>query len=1146
MGDAFYALDRSWRIAYANRRALAFWGVPAADVLGRVIWERFPELAGTANEDALRKARDEQRTITFEAPSPVTGVQVSVTVAPAGDGIGVYWRDITDGILSEQALRRSEEHLRLAQEAGGIGAWEWDLVTDRMVWSAQMFRVLGLEPADRHDLKDLLLACVHPEERLTTEAALAQLRGRPGPLRMEVRVVWPSGAIRWIVFLGQVIADDRGTPVRVLGITIDGTSRRRGEEAIREDAERLRLAMQAGGLATWEFNLDNQIRYWSPEAAVMHGFSPDKTEISRTEWRHMVHPEDLPRVRVEFAKVLQGISDYSIEYRIVRPDGEVRWTAVHGTLLRGGDGKPNRVIGVLQDITNRKHIEAMLRESEARLEMATEAAGIGIWDWNLLDNSMRYSELAKAICGFPAGEPVTYDMVRNVTHPDDFPRTSELAERALDPAIRDIPVFEYRLLLRDSSVRWVTASGRAIFAEVNGVMRGVRYVGTIQDITDRKRAEHALVESEARLRLAMDAGRMAAWEQDAVTGQLIGSPALYRLLGFGDDDRPTIADVHSRYAAGELQRLRAAGQAALARGDRFLETEVGFIWPDGELHWMMLRAEFIVQDGALARRIGVVVDVTERKNTEAALRELVSTIDLAAVFVRDFNSRIRFWSRGCERLYGWTADEAIGRSSHELLETVFPIPLAEIEAKLLDEGEWFGDVQHRRKDRSMLTVSMHKVLRRDANGEPSVILESVADVTALRKAEAELRALNQELEARVRTEVMAREAAQTRAAHAERIQALGQLAGGIAHDFNNVLQSIQGGAALIGRRASDAAAVQRFSSMILDAAERGASITRRLLAFARRGDLRAEAVAPAELLESMREVLGPALGAAVQLRVDAPAGLPPLLADKGQLETALVNLAINARDAMPLGGTLVMSALDEEVMGEMPNPHGLTPGHYIRMTVSDSGEGMDAATQARVLEPFFTTKPAGQGTGLGLPMVKGFAEQSGGAIAIESQPGLGTTVSLWLPQADDADLVGVNANDTQHVAIGTAARVLLVDDEALVREVLAAQLEEFSYEVLVAGGGREALALLAAGERVNVLVTDLSMAGMDGLTLIRAAQAQRPGLPAVLLTGYAGDGTALAMTGAISGSYTLLRKPVSGEHLADRVAALLETNRALR
>ncbi|HEX5327229.1 MAG TPA: PAS domain S-box protein, partial [Acetobacteraceae bacterium] len=235
MGDAFYALDAEWRFVYANCRALAFWKLPAQAVIGRVIWERLPQLVGTLNEQVLRRARAEQQTIAFEAPSPTTGIWVAVTVGPAGDGVAAYWRDITERMRAEQLLRASEEHLRLAQEAGGIGTWEWDLASGAMQWSAQMFRVLGLQPASDTDLQPALLTAVHPDDRAHAAAQLGAFRHRAGPLRMEVRVVWPDGATRWIVFLGRVVADAADKPVRMLGIAIDGTQRRTGEEAVRAD-----------------------------------------------------------------------------------------------------------------------------------------------------------------------------------------------------------------------------------------------------------------------------------------------------------------------------------------------------------------------------------------------------------------------------------------------------------------------------------------------------------------------------------------------------------------------------------------------------------------------------------------------------------------------------------------------------------------------------------------------------------------------------------------------------------------------------------------------------------------------------------------------------------------------------------------------
>jgi PAS domain S-box-containing protein len=396
-----------------------------------------------------------------------------------------------------------------------------------------------------------------------------------------------------------------------------------------------------------------------------------------------------------------------------------------------------------------------------------------------------------------------------------------------------------------------------------------------------------------------------------------------------------------------------------------------------------------------------------------------------------------------------------------------------------------------------------------------------------------------QLESRVIEEVQGRQLAQASLAQAEKLSALGQLAGGIAHDFNNVMQAVGGGAALIGRHADNAAKVKRLATMVEDAARRGASITRRLLAFARRDELRAEAVDTTALLEDIREVLAHTLGAGIKIELEVAQHLPSVLADRSQLETVLVNLATNARDAMSGGGTITFSAASEAITGDN-HREGLPPGTYIRLGVVDTGSGMDAQTLGRVMEPFFTTKPQGKGTGLGLPMARGFAQQSGGALAINSEPDRGTSVAMWLP-ATSAATLGLAVSGGFSTADGAAAlRVLLVDDENLVREMLAEELSDRGYDVIQAAAGATALALMDEGQRVDLLVSDLSMPRMDGVTLIREAQARRPRLPAILLTGYAGDAASIAVGRAVSGSFSLLLKPVTGAHLADRVATLLE------
>ncbi|MBV9995744.1 MAG: response regulator [Caulobacteraceae bacterium] len=394
-------------------------------------------------------------------------------------------------------------------------------------------------------------------------------------------------------------------------------------------------------------------------------------------------------------------------------------------------------------------------------------------------------------------------------------------------------------------------------------------------------------------------------------------------------------------------------------------------------------------------------------------------------------------------------------------------------------------------------------------------------------------------EAKVRSEVIAREQAQARAAHAERMTALGELAGGIAHDFNNVLQAVSGGASLIERHPEAPEYVQRQARRMEAAVERGSAITRRLLAFARRDVLRAEVVDVAGLLREMPELLAPVLGPQIALRAGADGRGLRLLADRRQLESVLVNLATNARDAMPDAGTLTVSAA-AEAQAEGPEAHGLKKGgRYVRLTLADTGVGMEAATLARAAEPFFTTKPAGKGTGLGLSIAKGFAEQSGGALAIASAPGEGCAVTLWLPQADAPVLAAGRAAPAVPAAGAPARWVLVVDDDDLVREMLMASLEDAGFAPLGAESAQRALSHLDAGAPVDALITDLSMPGMSGWDLVRQVQQRRRDLPTIMLTGHVGELETELAQSPRSRRFLLLQKPVSPAQLTRRLEALL-------
>jgi PAS domain S-box-containing protein len=679
-----------------------------------------------------------------------------------------------------------------------------------------------------------------------------------------------------------------------------------------------------------------------------------------------------------------------------------------------------------------------------------------------------------------------------------------------------------------------------------------------RDVTEQRRVATALRDSEERLRLAVEAARLGVRDIDIAGGTVVWTPEAERIVGRDFVASRRLKAAISLVHPDDQPIVKEAWKRALKAPGNDYQIEYRIADADGGWRWVCVYTRVMFEAGRATRQIAVVQNIDARKRTEAklvkttALLRAIGNSSAESLYARDTEGRFLFVNPAELAVIGKPLDEVLGRTVAEIHGD--PGQAASIMAndrRILQTGR--TEIIEEEYDAAGLGKRVFRSAKSPLRQEDGTVIGIVGvsgDITGLKDAESELRVLSAGLEARVQEEMAAREAAQARAAHAERMQALGQLAGGIAHDFNNVLQAVSGAMALIGRRPDDQDGIRRLVRLAGEATERGAAITRRLLAFGRRGDLRAEVIDAAVLLADLREMLVHTLGTSIDVSVRVESDLPLFVADKRQLETSLINLATNARDAMPRGGRLVLCAGTEVVAGPAPGrAGGAVAGRYVRLSVEDTGCGMDGATLVRACEPFFTTKSIGAGSGLGLSMAKGFVEQSGGGMRIDSAPGRGTTVTLWLPEAPaDAAAPAAAASPAQAAAPEPAAeeqqaRVLLVDDEDAVREVLTMQLEDFGFDVLPAAGGAEALALLAAGEAVDILVTDLSMPGMDGLAVIRAVQERLHGLPALLLTGYAGDGAALALGGAVSGSFSLLRKPVSATDLVDRLRSLLADRR---
>ena len=396
---------------------------------------------------------------------------------------------------------------------------------------------------------------------------------------------------------------------------------------------------------------------------------------------------------------------------------------------------------------------------------------------------------------------------------------------------------------------------------------------------------------------------------------------------------------------------------------------------------------------------------------------------------------------------------------------------------------------------------------------------------------AELAQANSELEHRVEERTREREAALAQVHEMRKVESLGQLTGGVAHDFNNLLMAVLGNLELVRKFLPSDPKIRRLIDGAIQGAERGATLTKRMLAFARRQELKPETVDVPNLVDSMVEMLRRSLGPGIQIKTDFETDLPPTRVDPNQLELALLNLALNARDAMPLGGRLTISAHRERIgAGDVS---GLQPGDYVCIAERDTGEGMDEVTLKRATEPFFTTKGAGRGTGLGLSMVDGLVAQSGGAMRITSQQGVGSTVELWLPVAETEAIERPRPVAPQRVQESRCCRVLVIDDDPIVLAGTAAMLEDLGHTATEVDSAEQGLKILQSDASIDLVITDHAMPGMTGTELAKRIRRKWPELPVIIATGYA------ELPGELDPSVPRLSKPYRQQDLAAVVAQLV-------
>ncbi|HEY2661789.1 MAG TPA: PAS domain S-box protein [Caulobacteraceae bacterium] len=492
---------------------------------------------------------------------------------------------------------------------------------------------------------------------------------------------------------------------------------------------------------------------------------------------------------------------------------------------------------------------------------------------------------------------------------------------------------------------------------------------------------------------------------------------------------------------------------------------------------------------------------------EGRYRLLAEAITDYAIYMLDLDGRVASWNAGAQQIKGYRPEDIIGEHFSRFYteeDRQAGVPAQGLETARR-EGRWEREGRRVRKDGSVFWANVVIDAIRDEKGELIGFAKITRDITERKLAQAELD--------------RAREAL----FQAQKMDAVGQLTGGVAHDFNNLLMVALGSLELLRKRLPNDPRCAPLVDNAVQALKRGSALTERMLAFARRRALKIEPTHVPALLRGMQGFLQRSIGPTVRIDTKVPRNLPAALTDPIQLETALLNLALNARDAMSGAGVITVSGRVAAVSQDDPT---LRPGDYVVVSVADTGAGMDAATLARATEPFFTTKGVGRGTGLGLSMVHGFAVQSGGGLVIESRTGEGTMVEIWLPVTEAPDAPADSAElDTDDVRDPHLV-VMLVDDDSLVLTSTAALLEDLGHFVLPAASGAEALEALKLHADIDVVITDYAMPQMNGVELARSIRIERPQMPVIIATGYA--------DASIQDSDALrLKKPFNQEQLRD-------------
>lgn len=1019
--------------------------------------------------------------------------------------------------LQEEERRQTERALRAVISKARCLLWNaevWDNGTEKLLWQQQVFntdaaqRFLPLDLAEHLSYPQAWYASRVEADRERSDCyGSAQVRLGQS-YRQEFRCRDRGGVIRWLVEDVQVEAVAPGQ-WHAVGVCTDITELRDVESQLRESLAILRAVTEGAADTIFVKDLDGQYLMINTAGAQVLGRSVE--QVVGAHDIDLFSPATARQIAEHDREVLSTGRRVSYEQSVATADGTQTYHVTQSPRY-GPDGTVKGVVGISRDITQRKQAEEALRASEERFRTLAEAMPQIVWitrpdGWNLY-----FSRQWVDYTGFSLEESQGHDWIKPF-HPEDRPRAWEAWQHAT--ATGGTYSLECRLRRADGVYRWWLVRGVSV-RDPDGHVG--KWIGTCTDIDDLKRAESERGELLAQLSLQVERMPLAYLLTDSDLKYTHWNPAAERMFGY------TNAEVRGKHpfdviVPAQSRRLVADLFARLAGGDMNAHGTAESLTKEGQVlccEWH--NTPLFGLDGVFQGILSLAQDVTARELSEQALhlRDRAIQAVSSGIVITDacqFDNPIIYASPGFEHLTGYTATEVAGWNCRFLQgKDTDPDTAALVHQAMHDGRGCTVEMLNYRKDGTPFWNHLVISAVLDQDGELTHYVGVQTDVTERRHLEVQLR-------------------------QAQKMEAVGRLAGGVAHDFNNLLTVISGYSELILMKMAPSEPHWLAVAEIRKAGERAAGLTRQLLAFSRQQLIKPVVLDLNEVVLQTEGMLRRLIGEDITLTTVLDPNLPWVKADAGQIDQVIMNLCVNARDALPTGGNLTIETRDFEVEVGQTAYLDLKPGRYARLSITDSGCGMTPEVKAQIFEPFFTTKGLGHGTGLGLSTVFGIVKQSDGHVSVYSEVGVGTTFTVLFRATTNATTDVVESQLTPSLR-GTET-VLLVEDEAEVRKLTRIALEAQGYTVISAVGGAEALRKVEGHlGSLDLMVTDVVMPEMGGRQLADALRLRRPETKVLFMSGYTDD--AVLRHGIIDATDHFLQKPFTLLGLAKKVRLVLD------